>query len=316
MSTVDLRPLRVGEILDSGIKLYLSNARTLMGAAATVVIPLQLLAAVVLLSTYGDGNDIPAGVSFSSSTTVAEAHARLGATAITFVSSLIGTALVTAACTKAVSDRYLDSPAAIKPSLVFALRRVIPLLVMLILSYLCLLLAFILLIIPGIWLYTSLVVATPALLIEQLSPPRALRRSRRLVKGRWWATAGVQLVYVIMIAVLGGAIGGALGAIALSGGTPSVLFATTISFLSGTISGILLQPFAASVVTVLYYDLRVRREGYDLQLLAEQLGLPEGSLAQVAPPGKGFTAPPGPESVGQPGGPPYWPPPPGWQPES
>jgi hypothetical protein len=90
------------------------------------------------------------------------------------------------------------------------------------------------------------------------------------------------------------------------------------------------------VSTILYYDLRVRREGYDMQLLAEQLGLPAESLRSAQPeawspgsvapptfgPGAGFTAPQapgaappiGPESVGKPGGPPFWPPPPGWRP--
>jgi hypothetical protein len=52
----------------------------------------------------------------------------------------------------------------------------------------------------------------------------------------------------------------------------------------------------------------VRHEGYDVALLAEQLGieptaLPAGALIDA-----------GPESVGQPGGPPFWPPPPGWSP--
>jgi len=35
---------------------------------------------------------------------------------------------------------------------------------------------------------------------------------------------------------------------------------------------VLTRPFLAAVTTILYYDLRVRHEGYDMQLLAEQLG--------------------------------------------
>jgi hypothetical protein len=56
---------------------------------------------------------------------------------------------------------------------------------------------------------------------------------------------------------------------------------------------------------VLYYDLRVRKEGYDLELLAEQLGIPPSAMPAAAA---------GPEAVGNVGGPPFWPPPPGWKP--
>ena len=63
MSSGGLRPLRVGEILDAAIKLYVRSARVLMGAAATVTVPLQLLTAIVLLSVYNSGQDIPTGFS-------------------------------------------------------------------------------------------------------------------------------------------------------------------------------------------------------------------------------------------------------------
>ena len=67
----------------------------------------------------------------------------------------------------------------------------------------------------------------------------------------------------------------------------------------------------AAVITVLYVDLRVRKEGFDLQLLAERVGLaarPAGApLVRPAP-----AAPPAPAETDE--QPPYWPPPPGWRP--
>jgi hypothetical protein len=36
--------------------------------------------------------------------------------------------------------------------------------------------------------------------------------------------------------------------------------------------GIVLAPILPCVLTLLYYDLRVRREAFDLQILSEQLG--------------------------------------------
>jgi hypothetical protein len=315
MENPALRPRRVGEILDAAIKLYLGNARVLMGAAALVVVPLQVLAGIVLISTYDDGRDITTGfsASFSNNTiTTAEAHARLGATAINEVTQWIGTAFVLAACVKALSDAYLGQPISIESSLRFGVRRLLPLLALTIIYAIGIVVGFVLLIIPGIWLYCVWSVRVPVLIIERPNPFHALGRSRRLVSGRWWSTAGVLIITAIMVAVVGGVIDGIVTAVALASGTLSVPFAVLISVLSAVVTGVLLQPFSAAVVTVLYYDLRIRHEGYDIALLADQLGLEASSLPGA--PTEVGSGPVGPEHVGLPGGPPYWPPPPGWQP--
>lgn len=312
MSSGGLRPLRPGEILDAAIKLYVRNARVLMGASAVVVVPLQLLSAVVLLSVYSSGKEIPTGfANVGSSVPQPDVAARLGATAITGVIGLISAVLVTATCVKAVSDLYVDQQTTVATSLRFAARRLLPLLGMDILLGLGEAFGLILLIIPGIWLYIAWSVATPALLVERLGPTAALGRSRRLIKGRWWPAFGVLLLATIIAGLVGGAITGLLTAVALQSSNPSVLFAVTISTAAAIVSEILVRPFNATVTTVLYFDLRIRREGYDLQVMADQLGLPESAMPSL-PAGSGGTF--GPQDVGKPGGPPYWPPPPNWQP--
>src|SRR5579875_1257738 len=306
MPVPEMRPRRVGEILDAAIKLYLGNARVLMGSVAAVVVPLQIISGVILLSTYSNGNDISTGfASVGRTVTPAEANARLGASGINELVSLIGSAFVLAACVKALSDAYLGQTPTVRGSLRFGLRRLLPVIALQIIYAIGQLIGFVLLIIPGIWLYAAWSVRVPAVVIERMGPFRALGRSRRLVKGRWWPTAGVLLVTVIMVGVLGGLINGGLGALALTSGTPSVLFAVTITSLAAIVSGVLLQPFSAAVITVLYYDLRIRHEGYDLELLADQLGISAGDLPSGLD--GGFDGPAGPEDVGKPGGPPYWP---------
>ncbi len=101
-----MRPRRVGEVLDAAIKIYLRNARTLMGATAAVVIPLRLLAGIVLLSVLPNGNDVPGGTFNlnSNSQPAADRAAVLGANGALIVIELIVATLVVAACTKAVSD--------------------------------------------------------------------------------------------------------------------------------------------------------------------------------------------------------------------
>jgi hypothetical protein len=256
----------------------------------------------------------------------ADRSAVLGANVTLIVIELIVNVLVIAACTKAVSDAYLDQPVGAAASLRFAVRRAPALFVLYILIYLGLIVAFLLFIIPGVWLYAAWSVAVPALLIERLGPFRAPGRSRRLVKGRWWATAAVLIVATLMVTLINGAIEAVLIAIASLPSRPSLLLAVLASTLSGVIATTITAPFLAAAVTLLYYDLRVRREGYDLHVLADQLGIPSASMPAgtdggypdwVAAPGDGSPSgayPIGPESIGQPGGPPFWPPPPGWTP--
>lgn len=314
MSPPALRPLRVGEILDAGIKVYLRNARVLMGLTAVVVIPLQVISGVILLSTVSSDSEVPGSfprftVSKTGSGTTQHINSTaFGSSLILAILGALAGLLTTAACVKAVSDSYLDQPTDIRSSLRFALRRLGSVLWLEILVAIGLGLAFVALILPSIWLYGTWAVATPALLIEGKHGSQALRRSFRLVRKRWWPTAGLLLLSTLMSSIVGGAFSAALLAVSLTGGSHAVLLTVTVSSLAGAASAILTRPFHATVATILYYDLRVRHEGYDVELLAEQLGiepakLPIGEVSDM-----------GPESVGQPGGPPFWPPPPGWRP--
>ncbi len=317
MSAPALRPLRIGEILDAGIKVYLKNARTLIGLTALVVVPFQILSAIVLLSTVSNRDQVPTGfASFGVRHTGTDRLASLGASATLGVTGAIVGLLTTAACVKAVSDIYLDHPPDIRSSLRFVLRRVGGLVWLQILLGVLLVLAFVALVIPGIWLYVAWSVATPALLIEGARGRDALGRSFRLVRDRWWSSAGVLIVAGIMVSVVSGAIQGILLGLSLTS-SGSVALTVILVSLAAAISAILTRPLQAAVTTILYYDLRVRHEGYDLALLAEQLGiepaaLPVGLSTDAGPESTDRAG--GPESVGRAGGPPFWPPPPDWSP--
>ena len=323
MATPAMRPRRVGEILDAAIKLYTGNAGTLMGAVAVVVIPLEVVNGIILASVYNHAGDI-ATFSTAGTPTTGNGDARLGAQAISLVINLIGNSLVLAACVKAISDAYLGRKPDTRDSLRFGLRRLLPVIVLVVVRIVLNAFAFVLLIIPGIFLYVAWSVSVQAVVIERRGPFRALGRSFWLIRRSWWRAAAVLLVAEVVTVVVSALISGLLVAIALSGGNPSVGFTVLISTLAAIVSAVLLQPFSAAVSTVLYYDLRIRREGYDVEVMAEQLGIspqdmpgglpPEGQFADDDMPSAGFGRPVGPEDVGRPGGPPYWPPPPGWHP--
>jgi hypothetical protein len=105
------------------------------------------------------------------------------------------------------------------------------------------------------------------------------------------------------------------GGLALTGLVVGVAFADparntvtgfVLNTLAATLGSMIATPAAAAFITVLYIDLRVRKEGFDLLLLARRLGV------ELAP----GQEPPSflPEPVPAGSRPPFWPPPPGWEP--
>ena len=108
-----------------------------------------------------------------------------------------------------------------------------------------------LVIVPGLYLITIWAVLVPVIVIERSGALAAFGRSRQLVRGRGWHVfATLVLVYVILLVVdiVLGLIFSAL---------PHVLG----SGLSQVISGTLISPFLALVVTLVYYRLSASAPG-------------------------------------------------------
>jgi len=312
MAGAELRPLRIGEILDVSIKIYLRNAKTLFLAVLVVQAPLQVISFFVLSSTAPDGLLRAQGTgAFGGSAprvTPDDFRAYFAGILVIGLLSLVATALATATCLKAVSDAYLGQPASWRASLGFAFRRLRSLLWLGFLLVLFLSFAALALVVPAIWLYIAWSVAFPVLLLEGERGTAALRRSFRLVRHRWWPTLGALMVGFILAGIVGAVVSGIFTGLASLGAKSSPILVLGLSSLGGLISGVLSRPFQAAVITVLYFDLRVRKEGFDLQLLAERLGVTDVRGTSPAPP---TVALPSEADRAQA---PFWPPPPGWRP--
>jgi uncharacterized membrane protein len=180
--------------------------------------------------------------------------------------------IATAATVFVVSESYLGHP--LKAA--GALKRAAPLLGRLIVCSLLLVIVvffgFLFFMIPGIVLLCGLLLAFPSLVLEPgSSPTGALSRSWSLTKGSRWRMLGLLvtllvLLYVPLIAL------GAIATLVLPsdpGGerlTPGLLTLAVVGVMQ-----MLLYPLIYCVLTVAYYDLRVRKEGFDLEVLASTL---------------------------------------------
>lgn len=126
-------------------------------------------------------------------------------------------------------------------------------------------------------------VASPAMVLENLGVFAAIGRSWSLTRGNFWRLFGINILTAIitsMVAGIFGGIAGALGAIFVVVGSSSpedVLASLNTTYIltmvMSTIAQLLILPFTSSVNALLYIDLRMRKEGLDVELrnaVAEQ----------------------------------------------
>ena len=334
MDAAQLRPLAVGEILDLAIKIYRDRFTHLVKAVAVVVAPVSAIGALVQLSLPGGDATLATGTD-ELGRPVVEATELWTFVAGLFALGLIsyvGSQLAAAASFKLVSGAYLDEEPDWRRSLSFAISKLGSLIWLTVVFAVLIFLALVAFVIPAFYFYVAWTVAVPVLLLEDLGGGKALKRSRALVRGRWWPTAGALLVAFILGGIVQGVLGGLLIAVTSAGGNDVVDAAAQA--VGSTVSSVLTTPFTAAVIMVLYFDLRVRKEGFDLELLAQRVGVEPGPGAWTPPPpagvgggwqapgagpGGGWQAPdadPGSGPDDGPddgGGPPHPPPPPGWR---
>ena len=307
MTATALRPLGIGEVLDTGIKIYRANAATLIKLVLVVVAPVTALTELVTASA--ESND--PGTTFDPLTgetvTGDNFWTLVAATLVVALLGLVASVLATGACFKAVADAYLGHATDWRRSLGFAARRLGSNVWITFLSGFLALLAAFACILPGVWLWFAFGVAVPVLLTEGLRGRKAMGRSYRLVRNRWWSVFAALGLSLLLASILEGVLTGLAAAVDVA--APSSLGSYVVDFLAQTLASALTTPFTAAVTVVVYFDLRVRKEAFDLELLAEQLGVepPAGSVAPTVE----LVPRPAPEWSEQP---PFWPPPPGWTP--
>lgn len=306
MDPAGLRPLGVGEILDVAIKIYRARFGVMVRSVVVVLAPVFALSALIRIS-------IPAGDSLFQDTQPGttpefdfdDLWALVAGTLLIALLGYIASQVATGACFKSVSGAYLDENPDWRESLRFARSKLGSLLWVSFLMVIGLAPAFLALVLPGLYLYVAWSVAAPVVLLEDVRGWSALKRSRQLVKGRFWPAVAV----LILVAVLTGIVqaiflGLAAGVVSVTG---NELASAVADAVGQTVSSALTTPLSAAVLAVLYFDLRVRKEGFDLELLARRMGVDPSTV-----PGIDFAPRPAPPVNDD--QPPFWPPPPGWKP--
>lgn len=294
----------VGEVLDASINMYFRNFALLAKIAAVIAIPLFVIIFLLDQIAFSEPDGFrDLGIAF-----VGEYRQRVDFSTFTTIAiietlvAVIAYLVIVGAAFRAVSELYVGRDTTAGTSLRFASGRVHSLLWIGILLLIGVSLAALALVLPGIWLLVAWSLAAPALLAENLRGSKALGRSFDLVRNNWWRTFGALLVGFIFIALFEVLLG--LAAEGLTSATEDSKNASLL-IVDGlqALTLIITAPLQAAIITVIYYDLRVRKEGFDVQLLTEGLESPDSSNAPTSsslPPAAGWSS--GQASTGPPPG--------------
>ncbi|WP_321471879.1 hypothetical protein [uncultured Paludibaculum sp.] len=261
---MELRPLSLGEILDRTFSLYRRQFLLFAGIAAipnALVLLFELARIMFLPNPLADGAAMlrsPGGFAM---------WALSGLLSYVMASTAYTIAL--AGITFAVADLYLGRVASLSQSIRHVFSEFWSVMGILWLNGMAVGLGFVCLIIPGIYLACRLLVCLPAGLIERRGPGDSFSRSKLLTT----EFAGRAFVILLLYAVVTYSLWIGLAVLIAAGPgliseDPATMRLSTILFQLGAfLIGALSTPIFAISVSVFYFDLRVRKEALDLQLM-------------------------------------------------
>ena len=230
--------MSIGEILDTGFQLIRSHFLMFLGIGLTASLPSAVLVQLVTETA----ND-PTAASIAS---------LLGLIVFLMVVSPI----ISAAITHAVSEVYLGRPVSYGQSIRFGIKLLLPLIGTAMLMMLIIFAGLLLLIIPGLYLTLAFLLTYQVMVIENRSGWNALKRTRELSSDNLLRIFAVYFVAMVLMSVVSGGLG---------------LVTMSWPIVSAAVSAVVQAIFAAymaATLVVIYFDIRCRKEAFDLEHLA------------------------------------------------
>ena len=268
-----LRPLEIGDLLDETFRMYRRHFFLFAGISVVLSIPLAALAGYSFFTLFANlvqqvGPDQPP--SLTSLTPSITAFVVFGLVNLALYPFLYG-AVTYAACESAQGH-----PVTVWGAMRAAFRRYFQIAAFLLLISLMVLMFCL---VPlWIWIWVGWIAVMPVMFIENTGLIAAMGRSWKLVEGRWWRTFLILFLMFILIEVVASALGAFLylGQLLLSIVISSYL-SLAISEAASVIISSLVSPILQIAIVLIYFDLRVRKEGLDLFQLAQHVGAPQSA---------------------------------------
>jgi hypothetical protein len=238
------RDFQVGAALSKAFTVLARNALPFGIIAVTAVLPLFLLRLMFLGQQIGVTVNNPSRLLWTA----------LASLAMSIVLGAISQAIILYGAFEDMRGRPVNLISSIR----FGGRRILSVLGVAVLFTLLTGLATLLLVIPGLIVFTMWYVAIPACVVEGTGPRKSLSRSAELTKGHRWKVFGMLTVFII-IDLLGNQLLVVAAAKALG---------ATVGLLTSLVWRACLGAFYPVLAVVTYHDLRVAKEGVDTDQIA------------------------------------------------
>ena len=274
MYSLPTEPGSIGHTLDAGFKLYVASFKRVVGlsvlAIVSVAVPI-ILAIVALIPFLGAGSDPGVGV------IVVMTVGVIGAMCL-----YMGFYL---AVVCRVGSIAYGGDLSFGASASMGMRRLFPVIVASVLYVIAIMLGYVLLIIPGIFLGLSLAFYALCIVLEGDGIIESLKHSFRLMWGHWWRTAVISTVVMVIYYVFALAIQVPFIVLEQVLATPeppadagaeivqsfAPLASGILSMIGNFLSAVVTFPLMAAVFVVVFHDLKLRSEGQDLEARVEAL---------------------------------------------
>jgi hypothetical protein len=171
---------------------------------------------------------------------------------------LIVVPVTNAAVIHAIARAYLGEPVTVKEALQFGFSRLLPVLGTSILVYLLMLIGFVLCVLPSLLFAIWFGISLQVVVIEGISGPSALSRSKRLAAPHWKTFSALYLVLFVLTTLLNGS----------AQLIPQPHAQVVLASLVNAATGIIWQ----AAFVVFYFSCRCAEENFDLHYLAQAMG--------------------------------------------
>ena len=262
----EIKARSISEILDGAFQLYRNHFVTFWQIAVTIAVPMFLLQTATVWGITGRLS--MAGLNPTQIAPNMNPTRMMLALGLALPFTLVSYALQQAALASAVGDTYLGRPVNPWARVMAALPTILGASALVGLGvglgWLCL-------VVPGILLGLRWSFTIQAVMLEGRGASAAMARSRQLMAGRRGKVAALYTVVGILVSIL---------VVGVSAFLPASLKAIPLlTEILQTVLGSLVAPLTPCVITLAYFDARVEKEAFDLEVLASNTS----QLAPAAP---------------------------------
>lgn len=240
---------RVGRVISRAFAVFFKDWVKFIALGAITVVPFIFISAVFLGGSLATGanvnpNNIGAAALFG----------IFGGLVLWIVLYVISQAVILYGAFQVMRRR----PFQIGDSLKKGLARFLPIIGLAICIVVAMMVGFLLLVVPGFIILTMLYVALPVCVVEGRGPFQSMGRSADLTKGYRWRIFGLYLVIALVSGIAGQIVPWLF--FAVGGGVGKIIGSLVWQLLAGA--------YQAIAVAVAYHDLRVAKDGIDIEGIA------------------------------------------------